>query len=101
MKPWIKISLAVMLVMIAILWFGIGYEVVARWNEPLGPALELPTYSPTLSLPDPQPSNTALAPAAALSPPVAPAIDTSTSQLAAPTATLQLFATRTPRAERG
>lgn len=104
MKPWIKISLAVMLVMIAILWFGIGYEVVARWNKPLGPALELPTLKPTLNLPTLEPSNTAPAPAPTTKetrPPSAQSQDTPASQLATPTATPQLFATRTPRAEAG
>lgn len=87
MKPWVKVALLVMLLLLGAVWFGIGFELVARWDVPLGPALELPTLPPTR-----------LSPA---SPTPVPLDRQASAPLEAtplqPTATLPFIPTRTPR----
>lgn len=46
MNNWAKIALLLMVITLAAVWLGIGFELIARWNAPLGPALELPTLNP-------------------------------------------------------
>jgi LCP family protein required for cell wall assembly len=43
MNAWGKAALAAMLVLLGLVWFGIGFEVAERWSQPLGPALDWPT----------------------------------------------------------
>ena len=46
MYNWVKVALAVLIVVLAVVWFGIGFQLVARWTAPLGPALVWPDFPP-------------------------------------------------------
>lgn len=83
MNSWGKIALVIMLLVLGAVWFGIGFEMMARWDMPLGPALELPTPAP--ALPAIMPSATSTAESAMAENTPAP-----------PTATLPILPTGTP-----
>lgn len=90
MSGWVKVTVVVMLGMLGLVWFGIGFELVARWNQPLGPAIDWPTLPPQTAAPTSDGRETATAPFAGLETPVS-----DTSSLS-PRATLPVFPTRTP-----
>jgi LCP family protein required for cell wall assembly len=50
MYHWVKVALAFLVVVLAVVWFGIGFQLMARWSAPLGPELVWPDFpAPTPS----------------------------------------------------
>jgi LCP family protein required for cell wall assembly len=50
MYHWVKVALAVLIFILAVAWFGIGFQLMANWSAPLGPELvwpDFPTPTPT------------------------------------------------------
>lgn len=100
MNGWGKIALVVMLLVLAGIWFGIGFEIIERWDAPLGPALEMParaTPRPATALPMIIPTESLPLTAAIDN---APILAQNPADLSGtPVASLPIFATRTPRAD--
>jgi LCP family protein required for cell wall assembly len=92
MSAWAKVAFVVMLGLLGLVWFGIGFELVGRWNRPLGPALDWPTLPPQTAAPTSDGRETETAAPFTNTP------DSGTSSLL-PEATLPLFPTRTPPAQ--
>lgn len=88
MSAWAKVAIVVMLGVLGLVWFGIGFELVERWNQPLGPALDWPTLPPRTAAPTSDGRETATVP-------FTNTPDSGISGLS-PDATLPVFPTRTP-----
>jgi LCP family protein required for cell wall assembly len=55
MYQWVKVSLAVLIVVLGVVWLGIGFQLMANWTVPLGPALVFPEFpTPIASIVTPE-----------------------------------------------
>ncbi|MDX9992680.1 MAG: LCP family protein [Anaerolineales bacterium] len=103
LNRWGKAALSVMLLVLAAAWFGIGFELMQRWDAPLGAGLSLPTPPRPSARPQSEkPAPTVFGVQAVLTPQrTIPAPGPALQSTPAPQgelARLALFPSRTPRA---